>query len=36
MRESDAAGNLPEHFAPALTPAERTPAGIEGCLLGLH
>ncbi|MFZ9937341.1 MAG: hypothetical protein ACO3JG_09835 [Luteolibacter sp.] len=35
MRESDASGNLPEHFAPALTPADRSAARIEGWILGL-
>lgn len=36
MRESDAAGELSEHFAPALNLIERNTATIEGWILGLH
>lgn len=36
MRESDAAGKLSEHFAPALNLIERNTANIEGWILGLH
>jgi hypothetical protein len=35
MREADAAGRLRECFAPALSPAEKTLAGLEGWILGL-
>lgn len=36
MRQSDAAGTLPESFQPLLHPAERTTAQLEGWILGLH
>lgn len=36
MRDNDVAGNLPEHFAPALTDSVRATARCEGWILGLH
>ena len=36
MRESDAAGSLPEHFGPNLSDSDHATACYEGWILGLH
>lgn len=36
LRDADATGELPAFFAPALSPEERSIAGIEGWILGLR